>query len=77
MHEIVTLQFGEQANYLGTHFWNCQESYFTYSEDEEALVNHDIHFRVGVSTFSVVHPVVEMSLPPHLLTREMAYDHVY
>ena len=24
MHEIVTLQFGQQANYLGTHFWNTQ-----------------------------------------------------
>jgi hypothetical protein len=24
MHEIVTLQFGKQSNYLGTHFWNTQ-----------------------------------------------------
>jgi len=24
MHEIVTLQFGQQANYLGTHYWNTQ-----------------------------------------------------
>lgn len=24
MHEIVTLQFGTQSNYLGTHFWNTQ-----------------------------------------------------
>ena len=24
MHEIVTLQFGSQSNYLGTHFWNTQ-----------------------------------------------------
>jgi hypothetical protein len=24
MHEIVTLQFGRQSNYLGTHFWNTQ-----------------------------------------------------
>ena len=24
MHEIVTLQIGSQANYLGTHFWNAQ-----------------------------------------------------
>jgi hypothetical protein len=35
MHEIVTLQFGEQSNYLGTHFWNTQVSalpspFFTY-----------------------------------------------
>lgn len=26
MHEIVTLQFGSQSNYLGTHFWNTQVS---------------------------------------------------
>jgi hypothetical protein len=26
MREIVTLQFGERSNYLGTHFWNTQAS---------------------------------------------------
>lgn len=30
MHEIITLQLGHQANHLCTHFWNAQESYFTY-----------------------------------------------
>lgn len=24
MREIVTLQFGQQANHVGTHFWNTQ-----------------------------------------------------
>ncbi|KAF2148270.1 tubulin nucleotide-binding domain-like protein [Myriangium duriaei CBS 260.36] len=48
MHEIVTLQFGQQANYVATHFWNTQESYFTYGSDEESPVDHDIHFRPGV-----------------------------
>lgn len=24
MHEIVTLQFGQQANYVATHYWNTQ-----------------------------------------------------
>ena len=24
MHEIITLQFGQQSNYLATHFWNAQ-----------------------------------------------------
>jgi Misato Segment II tubulin-like domain len=47
MHEIVTLQLGQRSNYLATHFWNAQESYFTYSATEESLVNHDIHFRAG------------------------------
>ncbi|RKP35520.1 Tubulin/FtsZ, GTPase domain-containing protein, partial [Dimargaris cristalligena] len=27
MHEIVTLQFGEYANYVGNHFWNIQQAY--------------------------------------------------
>ncbi|KAF2816683.1 protein DML1 [Mytilinidion resinicola] len=49
MHEIVTLQFGQEANYLGTHFWNAQESYFTYPPEEESPVNHDIHFRPGIA----------------------------
>ncbi|KAJ4991781.1 misato Segment II myosin-like domain-containing protein [Stagonosporopsis vannaccii] len=49
MHEIVTLQFGAQSNYLGTHFWNTQESYFTYPPEAESPVNHDIHFRAGVA----------------------------
>jgi len=49
MHEIVTLQFGSQSNYLGTHFWNTQESYFTYGSEAESIVDHDIHFRAGVA----------------------------
>lgn len=24
MREIITLQLGQQSNYLGTHFWNTQ-----------------------------------------------------
>ncbi|KAK3116768.1 mtDNA inheritance, partitioning of the mitochondrial organelle [Teratosphaeriaceae sp. CCFEE 6253] len=48
MHEVITLQFGQQANYIGTHYWNTQESYFTYSGEEESPVNHDISFRAGI-----------------------------
>ncbi|KAB8274284.1 tubulin domain-containing protein [Aspergillus minisclerotigenes] len=48
MHEIVTLQLGQRANYLATHFWNLQESYFTYNGEEESPVDHDVHFRPGV-----------------------------
>ncbi|KAI8354983.1 tubulin domain-containing protein [Mortierella sp. GBAus27b] len=53
MHEIITLQFGHYANFVGTHFWNTQEAHFNYEqpgEDEEAkpeLVNHDCLYRVG------------------------------
>ncbi|RFU27008.1 hypothetical protein B7463_g9337, partial [Scytalidium lignicola] len=48
MHEIITLQLGQKSNYLATHFWNAQESYFTYSADQESPVDHDIHFRPGI-----------------------------
>ncbi|KAK5132372.1 hypothetical protein LTR08_009143 [Meristemomyces frigidus] len=48
MHEIVTLQFGQQANYIGTHYWNTQESYFTYAGQEDSPVDHDISFRAGI-----------------------------
>ncbi|KAH8909753.1 tubulin nucleotide-binding domain-like protein [Coniochaeta sp. PMI_546] len=48
MHEIITVQLGQQSNYLATHFWNAQESYFTYADDQQSQVNHDIHWRPGV-----------------------------
>lgn len=49
MHEIVTLQLGHCANYLATHFWNTQQSYFTYGEDTEPTpIDHDVHFRAGI-----------------------------
>ncbi|ROW12662.1 hypothetical protein VMCG_00173 [Cytospora schulzeri] len=48
MHEIITLQLGQQSNYLATHFWNAQESYFTYTEDEQSAIDHDVHWRPGI-----------------------------
>lgn len=48
MHEILTLQFGQQANYIGTHYWNTQESYFTYPGQDDSPVDHDISFRPGL-----------------------------
>ncbi|KAH6604085.1 mtdna inheritance dml1 [Trichoderma cornu-damae] len=48
MREVVTLQLGNLSNYVATHFWNTQESYFTYSQDEESLVDHNIHWRAGI-----------------------------
>ncbi|ETS83380.1 Protein dml-1 [Pestalotiopsis fici W106-1] len=50
MREIITLQLGQQSNYLGTHFWNTQESYFTYGEEGESPVDHDVHFRPGIGS---------------------------
>ncbi|CAK7273694.1 mtDNA inheritance, partitioning of the mitochondrial organelle [Sporothrix epigloea] len=48
MREIITLQLGRHSNYVATHFWNAQESYFTYGQDAPSLVNHDIHWRAGI-----------------------------
>ncbi|KAK2014673.1 misato segment II myosin-like domain-containing protein [Colletotrichum eremochloae] len=49
MHEIITLQLGQLSNYAATHFWNTQESYFSYSDQDESPVNHDVHWRPGVA----------------------------
>ncbi|KAJ0316771.1 hypothetical protein Brms1b_005331 [Colletotrichum noveboracense] len=49
MHEIITLQLGELSNYAATHFWNTQESYFTYPAEDESPVNHNVHWRPGVA----------------------------
>ncbi|KAG5928930.1 hypothetical protein E4U42_007635 [Claviceps africana] len=48
MREILTLQLGNLGNYAATHFWNAQESYFTYGEHEESAVDHNVHWRAGV-----------------------------
>ncbi|KAI1660308.1 tubulin nucleotide-binding domain-like protein [Daldinia decipiens] len=50
MREIITLQLGQQSNYLATHFWNAQESYFTYGANEESPIDHDVHFRPGIGS---------------------------
>ncbi|KAF7561887.1 hypothetical protein G7046_g2262 [Stylonectria norvegica] len=49
MREIITLQLGQLSNYAATHFWNTQESYFTYSTQEQSLVDHNVHWRAGVA----------------------------
>lgn len=50
MKEIVYIQAGRFSNHIGTHFWNAQQSYFTYGEDaEEPVVDHDVSFREGLN----------------------------
>ncbi|RCI14121.1 hypothetical protein L249_7915 [Ophiocordyceps polyrhachis-furcata BCC 54312] len=52
MREIITLQLGNFSNYTTTHFWNAQESYFTYDDENDhqapSPVDHNIHWRAGV-----------------------------
>jgi len=52
--EIVTLQFGDYANYVGTHFWNLQESSFCYSSNGTiSELDPDVMFREGKTTFEI------------------------
>ena len=46
--EIITLQLGTSSNYVGSHWWNIQESSFTYHDrDAKAELDHDVLFREG------------------------------
>ncbi|KAJ6584373.1 mtDNA inheritance protein Dml1 [Mycena capillaripes] len=65
MKEIIYIQAGTQANYIGTHFWNTQESYFTYEDGEDSDIDHGISFREGLN------PKGEPTFCPRLL----AFDH--
>ncbi|KAK7001822.1 protein dml-1 [Favolaschia claudopus] len=74
MKEILYIQAGTQANYIGTHFWNTQESYFTYDEEEEedpsssgghSTVNHSLSFREGLNQKN----------EPTFCPRLLAFDH--
>ncbi|XP_078697673.1 protein misato homolog 1-like [Branchiostoma floridae x Branchiostoma belcheri] len=50
--EVVTLQFGHYANFVGTHWWNVQESSFCYdmsSGSSPSEINHDVLFREGLT----------------------------
>ena len=56
MKEILYVQAGTLPNFVGTHFWNTQESYFQYDiggadtdETDEPEIDHDISFREGLS----------------------------
>ncbi|KAG2078653.1 tubulin nucleotide-binding domain-like protein [Suillus decipiens] len=64
MREIIYIQAGSFANYVGTHFWNTQESYFTYDGEDEPIVNHDLSFEEGRSPQN----------QPTLLPRLLAFD---
>lgn len=53
--EIITLQLGNYANYVGTHWWNIQESSFTYDPNAPpGDINHDTLFREGCTAGGAV-----------------------
>ncbi|XP_029645942.1 protein misato homolog 1 [Octopus sinensis] len=48
--EVITLQLGHYANYVGTHWWNIQESSFEYDPSKvsgPSEINHDVLYREG------------------------------
>lgn len=61
--EIIYLSFGSFSNHISAHFWNQQQSYFTFEQsdipsgsssrdrdthqNEEPLIDHDVSFQVG------------------------------
>ena len=47
--ELITLQLGHYANFVGAHWWNIQQSSFCYDPeaDFEREINHDCLFREG------------------------------
>ncbi|XP_031628951.1 protein misato [Contarinia nasturtii] len=48
--EVITFQIGNYSNYVGTHWWNIQESAFCYDPNgAPSEVSNDILFREGVN----------------------------
>ncbi|CAD6224659.1 GSCOCG00005489001-RA-CDS [Cotesia congregata] len=45
--EIITLQLGHYSNYVGAHWWNLQESGFSYDPSKPSEINHDVLYREG------------------------------
>uniref|UniRef100_A0A182JZ12 Protein misato n=1 Tax=Anopheles christyi TaxID=43041 RepID=A0A182JZ12_9DIPT len=46
--EILTFQLGNYSNYIGTHWWNIQESSFNYDPNAEpSEIDHSILYREG------------------------------
>nr|XP_033328532.1 protein misato isoform X2 [Megalopta genalis] len=45
--EILTIQIGHYSNFVGTHFWNLQETNFSYDADRPSEINNDVLYREG------------------------------
>ena len=45
--EVLTIQLGHYSNFIGTHWWNLQESNFSYDPTNPSEVNHDVLYREG------------------------------
>lgn len=62
--QIVTLQFGEYSNHVGTHLWNAQDVYNSTGQDA-SIIDSQVTFRQGKTAWvrsislpnSLTHPV--------------------
>ncbi|XP_067212096.1 protein misato-like [Linepithema humile] len=45
--EILTIQLGHYSNFIGAHWWNLQDSNFTYDPNKPSEINHDVLYREG------------------------------
>lgn len=62
MKEILYIQAGETANYVGSHFWNTQECYLT--DEDESVYDRQISFRDSLAPGSEVrHFSLEVPCP--------------
>ncbi|KAF5300866.1 hypothetical protein FQR65_LT09028 [Abscondita terminalis] len=48
-HEVLSLQFGHYSNFIGTHWWNIQETSFEYHSNKPSEINNDVLFREGLT----------------------------
>ncbi|XP_071964705.1 protein misato homolog 1-like [Antedon mediterranea] len=56
--ELITIQCGHFSNFVGTHFWNIQESTFCYDINQASSqvkeINHDVLYREGKTIMNEV-----------------------
>ncbi|KAK9451056.1 tubulin domain-containing protein [Limtongia smithiae] len=71
MHEILHLSFSARANHLSTHFFNVQESYFTYVADTDDLVETG----AAGNNFTVANEALAASAEARRRHRRSRVDH--
>ncbi|KAG7201912.1 hypothetical protein KM043_004623 [Ampulex compressa] len=59
--EILTIQLGYYSNFIGSHWWNLQETNFSYDPDNPSEINHDVLYREGIN------PRRQVTYTPRLL----------
>lgn len=63
--EVITLQLGHYANFVGAHWWNLQEGNFSYDPTKPSEINHDVLYREGQN------PKREVTFTPRLLSVDL------